>query len=147
MWNYNDSSTSKSIKEAAEKHRGITLCIDCISTPPSSAFCAVVLAQSALYSAITPLYKMERKDITTLLTIGYSFLGEKWNQMGMCMEANQEDFEKAVEFSDIGETLLAKGKIRGHPVDLRVGGLESVIKGLAELKRGEVSGKKIVVKL
>lgn len=87
---------------------------------------------------------MQRKDFTTVLTLGYSLLGEKWSQMGTVTEANMADFEKAVEISELGEKLLVEGRVKGHLVDLRDGGLRNMIQGLEDLRRGNVSAKKIV---
>jgi hypothetical protein len=40
-----------------------------------------------------------------------------------------------------------KGRIRTHPVRVVDGGFEAILEGLKILKRGEVSGEKLVVRL
>lgn len=84
--------------------------------------------------------------MTHVVTVGYSFLGEPWEQFGTQHEANWEDFESAVEFNRIAEQLFASGQIRGHLTSVRLG-LESYFDGVAELKKGEVSAQKIVLQI
>lgn len=45
------------------------------------------------------------------------------------------------------QTLIDEGKLRPSPVEIICGGLDGVIGGLDILKKGEVSGKKLVVLL
>ena len=50
-------------------------------------------------------------------------------------------------FWGIAEKLLNEGKVKPHPVDLRPGGLKGVLEGLDEMRKGKVSGKKLVYKV
>jgi len=43
--------------------------------------------------------------------------------------------------------LISQGKLRPHPIQINKGGLEKVIDGLAQMKRREISGKKMVYPL
>lgn len=45
------------------------------------------------------------------------------------------------------ETLLENKMIRPHTIKVMDGSWESIVKGLARLQRGEVSGEKLVVQL
>ncbi|KEF58615.1 uncharacterized protein A1O9_06541 [Exophiala aquamarina CBS 119918] len=129
----------------------LTLCVDNISRADSAAFCAKVLApqdetqqSDVLYSVLTPLTP-PLPGITTLPTVGYSFLGEEYEFMGQVVPASTEDFERARRFAVVAERLLQLGHVKPHPVDVRTGGLEGVVKtGLPELRNGKVSGKKLV---
>lgn len=47
----------------------------------------------------------------------------------------------------IAEKLLEEGKVRGHPVSVREGGLRGVIEGLEDLREGRVSGEKLVYRV
>lgn len=67
--------------------------------------------------------------------------------MGVTSPASREDFEHARDFAIVAGRLLKYKLVKPHPADVRTGGLEKVEEGLQELKRGEVSGKKIVVVL
>jgi NADPH:quinone reductase-like Zn-dependent oxidoreductase len=146
VWDYHTPGIEEEIKTEAAKYGGIEKCIDCISTMESVKFCETVLSPNAIYSAIGPFLKITREDLEVVITLGYSFLGDPWSQFGKINEVNKEDHEAAVKFSGIADQLFASGQIKGHPTDVR-DGLESVFEGMAEHERGEVSGKKIVVRL
>lgn len=138
-------------KENASALGPLKLCLDNISRPESAKFCAGVLTPQGdphqsdiLYSVLTPLTP-PLPAITTVYTLGYSFLGEDWEFMGQAHPASIEDFESARKFAIVAEKLLELGHIRPHPVDVRSGGLEGVVStGLPELRSGKVSGKKLV---
>jgi len=53
----------------------------------------------------------------------------------------------AVKFCGLAEKLLKEGKIKAHPVDVRPGGLKGVLEGLDEMRKGKVSGKKLVYRV
>ena len=130
-------------------------CVDNISQPGTAAFCAKVLTPNIapgadnagtkkLYSTITPLTP-ELRGIKTVRTLGYSFLGEDYEYMGQIIPASKEDFESAKRFAIVVDKCLKYKKIRPHPVDVRKTGLEGVVNaGLAEMRSGNVSGKKLV---
>ncbi|KAJ9617169.1 hypothetical protein H2200_000890 [Cladophialophora chaetospira] len=119
-------------------------CIDCISTPESAEYCAKLLAPGAKYSSLGPV-SSPRADVMTSQTMGWSFLGEEWEMMGQKFLASQQDFEFSMAFATLSEELLARSLIRAHPLDLRPGGLDAILKGMEDLKAGKVSAKKIVV--
>lgn len=132
----------------------LTLCLDCVSKEDTARFCEKVLnpnqeednSAGRTYSAILP-FTPPLKGITSVTTLGYSFLGEEWEQFGKMNPASPEDFESSKKFAILAESLLAHGKIRAHPLDVRKGGLETVAtEGLDDIRKG-VSGKKIVYPL
>lgn len=124
----------------------LKLCIDTISTDETAAFCAKVIGQGGKYSSIL-LSTCPSDDVESFRTIGYSFLGEEWEQFGVMNPASIEDFEYSKGFAILSERLLADGKIRPHPVDLREGGLDAIPEAMKELKGKRVSGKKLVFKV
>lgn len=129
----------------------MTLCVDNISREDSAAFCAKILTpqgethqSNILYSVLTPLTPA-LPGITTLPTVGYSFLGEAYEFMGQVYPASTEDFERARRFAAVAERLLQLGHVKPHPTDVRTGGLEGVVEtGFPDLRSGKVSGKKLV---
>lgn len=62
------------------------------------------------------------------------------------------DFEFAKRWAGVCERLLGEGRVKAHPVRVEregerekgKGGLEGVLEGLERLRRGEVSGEKLV---
>ena len=47
-------------------------------------------------------------------------------------------------FWSLSETLLKEKKVKVHPVDLKPEGLKGVLDGLVKMRKGRVSGKKLV---
>ena len=50
-------------------------------------------------------------------------------------------------FWSLAETLLKEKKIKVHPVDIRPEGLRGVLEGLDQMRKGKVSGKKLVYRI
>jgi hypothetical protein len=63
------------------------------------------------------------------------------------MESPVEKFESAVRFAEVAEQLLAEGKIKPHPKDVRDNGLEGVLAGIQDLREKKVRGIKLVYRL
>ena len=142
VFDYRKTGSVTEIKDLVQGE--LKSCVDCISTQESAEYCAAFLAPGAIYSSIG-LGRSPRADVTTLQTLGWSFLGEEFEMMGQKFAANQEDFEFSMAFAKLSEGLLAQGKIRAHPLDLRSGGLDAIPEGIEDLKAGKISAKKIVV--
>lgn len=52
-----------------------------------------------------------------------------------------------IDFYQSIQKLIQKQKLRPHPVRVLEGGFEAILHGLELLKRGEVSGQKLVVRI
>jgi hypothetical protein len=88
--------------------------------------------------------EVAREDVTSIFFLGYSISGEPYSLMGEEFPAVPEDFALAAQFSNLAEELLADGSIKAHPASVRAGGLEGIIEGMEEMKRGKISGEKLV---
>lgn len=64
---------------------------------------------------------------------------------GTVHPADPQQAEFAKEWSVLGEKLIAAGKIRPHPVHVSGGGLEGVLKAIADMRGDGPRGVKIVV--
>jgi len=144
VFDYNEPDTSEQIRALSKE--SLKLCVDCISTDSTAAFCSQVLSPGAKYSGIL-LAKCPRDDVESVLTVGYSFLGEPWEQFGVINPASKEDFEFSKSFAELSERFLREGKIKPHPVSIREGGLDAIPVVLEELRAKKVSGAKIVVRV
>lgn len=144
VFDYKDLDTPEKILALAGD--SLKLCVDTISTDETAAFCAKVLGPSGKYSSIL-LSECPRDDVTSFRTIGYSFLGEEWEQFGVVNPASLEDFEYSKGFAILSEKLLAQGKIKPHPVELRNGGLDGIPEAMEDLRAKRVSGKKFVFRV
>jgi hypothetical protein len=150
-------------------------CVDNFCTPESGLLCARVLNQDPtlelppppsdlmevvrkaytliqikgtseekVYSGIGPM-TTPLPSITTVLALGYSFLGEPWEQFGLQFPANHTDFQSAQCFAGIAESLLAARKLVPHPTETRTGGFQGIIDtALPDLRQMKVSGRKLV---
>ncbi|KAF4625591.1 hypothetical protein G7Y89_g12576 [Cudoniella acicularis] len=122
--------------------------LDTIATPTSAQICADALSSSpgGLYVNLmdTP---NPRQDVKSIFPLGYTVMGEEFVIEGVTWPASKEDFELTKKFISLTEKLLEAEVIKGHPVSLRVGGLDGVLGGMQELKEGKVSGVKLVYRV
>ena len=49
--------------------------------------------------------------------------------------------------AEVADPLIAEGKVKVHPPEVRGEGLKGVLSGLQDLKTGKVSGKKLVYRV
>ncbi|KAF6823441.1 zinc-binding oxidoreductase [Colletotrichum musicola] len=132
----------------------LTLAWDCISTAKSARTCATVMskARASHYSSllyINPsILRRVNQKITCTTTIGYTIFGERL-QKETVVEPRPEDYEYWLKFWAMSETLLRDRQIRPPPQLLNVGGsgLCGVLCGMNYLKKGQVSGAKLVYDL
>ena len=144
IFDYNDESAPASIRALTKD--SLKLCMDCISETDSAAFSALVDTPGSKYSGIK-IAEWPRVDVETFKTLGYSFLGEEWEQFGVIHPPSKEDFEFSKAFAELGEKLLEEGKIKPHPVSLREGGLAAFPAAMDDLRTKKVSGQKLVLKV
>jgi hypothetical protein len=76
--------------------------------------------------------------------MGVLYFNAPFEFQGQVMESPLEKFESAVKFAEVAERLLAEGKIKPHPKDVREGGLKGVLDGIQDLREKKVRGKKLV---
>lgn len=144
---YHDPGAPDEVKKLANNK--LNYAIDCISGPQNpvgATFCAASLAPGGKYSCLAPMLSCGREDVQDFATVGYSFLGEPWSMMGQTYSASQEDFEFSMHFSELVEKLLAQGRLKSHPVEMRDGGLNAFAEGVEDLKNAKVSGRKLVIR-
>ncbi|RYP43820.1 hypothetical protein DL768_009653 [Monosporascus sp. mg162] len=66
---------------------------------------------------------------------------------GYGRDPSPEQYHAAVEWFTMCQELLSRGKLRAHPVQVINGGFDAILDGLRLLKKGAVSGKKLVIRL
>lgn len=132
----------------------LTLAWDCIATVQSARTCATVMSRargghysSLLYINPSILRRVNQK-ITCTTTIGYTIFGERLHKETV-IEPRPEDYEYWMKFWAASEALLRDRHIKPPPQMLNDGGsgLSGVLCGMNYLKRGEVSGAKLVYSL
>lgn len=102
------------------------------------------------YTALNPFNDMlaTRKVITPdwVLATRIAGDGSSWPEPFAC-EPEPRLRELATPLFERIQTLLDNGKIRPHPVSLQEGGLPGVLNGVERIRKGEVSGLKLVYAL
>jgi NADPH:quinone reductase-like Zn-dependent oxidoreductase len=144
VFDYKDPKCGSKIREASKDK--LKLVFDCIAEHGSENLCCDAISSSGgQYSCLLPfpLQNFPRQDVKHGWTLGYTALGEKFNEK---VPAKPEDYEFGVKFWKAAEGLLNSGKIKTHPTLVK-DGLEGVPQGLNDLKDGKVSGKKLVYRV
>jgi NADPH:quinone reductase-like Zn-dependent oxidoreductase len=138
---------------AAEIHKftngKLSFVLDCISSDVTAAVCAGAIGSAGgKYSClIRPLPKMPRDDVTTQLTFAYTGVGEPFSKGTTEFPAVEEDYEFQKNFWNLAEVLLAEGKLKAHPPNVRGGGLKGIPEGLQLMREDKVSGQKLVYRV
>ncbi|KAJ4988281.1 TOXD protein [Stagonosporopsis vannaccii] len=144
VFDYKDPECGEKIRKASNDK--LKLVFDCIAEHGSEHICAAAISSSGgHYSGLLPgpLQNFPRQDVKHGWTLGYTALGEKYNDR---LPAKPEDYEFGVKFWRAAEDLFNSGKVKAHPTLVR-DGLEGVPQGLNDLKDGKVSGQKLVYRV
>jgi NADPH:quinone reductase-like Zn-dependent oxidoreductase len=141
VFDYNDQDSPAAI--GALTKGSLNLCIDCFSQQSGYEFCSKVLIKGATYVCIGPV-QPDRPDLDFKLCMGVLYFNAPFLFLGQTMDSPPEKFYSAVKFAEIAEQLLADGKIKPHPKEVRAGGLAGVLDGVQDLKDQRVHGKKLV---
>lgn len=144
-FDYKDPACSKKVREYTND--SLKLCLDCIAEGSSPAICENAISSSG--GTISYLLKAShtRKDVENKKTLGYTVIGEAFTKFGGKAEANPKDFEFTKKFWDLTQKLVDEGKLKSHPHEVGKDGLKGVFEGLDRLRKGEVSGKKLVYRV
>ncbi|MCJ1477278.1 hypothetical protein MMC13_005949 [Lambiella insularis] len=123
--------------------------LDCITDPESVATCYAALGRAGgMYTCLEacPPEWRTRKAVTSDFVLGYEIFGRDVVLGGeYSRKANQERREAYVRWVTVMQGLVDHSRIKAHPLRSVEGGWEGVLHGLAVLKKGGVSGQKLVV--
>lgn len=110
-------------------------------------------SSGGVYSTLLPVPENDVKKINDKVewksTLGYTIVGEAFKFGPNEIPAKPEDLEFGIMFWDLASTLLEQGKVKVHKVTVnKYGkGFEGILKGLDEMRKGNVSGEKLVFTL
>ncbi|KAF1850251.1 oxidoreductase-like protein [Cucurbitaria berberidis CBS 394.84] len=142
VFDYKDPEVGANIRKATNDK--LKLVFDCISEGNAIDIAAAAISSTGGHlSTLLPVKNFPRDDVRVTFTLGYTALGEKFNEQ---FQANQADYEFGSKFWKLSEALFNSGKIKAHPAELR-NGLEGIPQGLQDLKDGKVSAVKLVYKI
>ncbi|KAI1303967.1 putative alcohol dehydrogenase [Xylaria venustula] len=153
------SYTSPNCAEAVRTHAGAPVrhAFDCITSAESVATCFAALARTGgRYACIESLQDSwrTRRAVRVKEVMGYEALGRDF-QVGSEAETGitytrTASAALAALYARWGkemQQLLDAGSVKHHPILQIDGQWDGVIKGLAMLRRGEVRGQKIVIRI
>ncbi|KAI1808887.1 putative zinc-binding oxidoreductase ToxD [Daldinia bambusicola] len=145
-FDYNSPTAGEDIR--AYTNDGLEYVFDCIAEGSSPEIAAkAISSKGGKYTGLLVLETFPREDVEKKHTLAYTMTGEAFTKLGHEFPANPADLEFGVKFWKLAEQLLAQGKVKPHPADVREGGLDRILEGLDDLRQGRVSGKKIVYKI
>ena len=147
VYNYRDSDCAQQINK--DTNDSLKYVWDTISLESSAKICAGAISlngSGARYGSILPV-KLPRDDVAVTSTFMYTIFGDAFSKGSNEYPPSKEDFDFAKTIFEIAEKMLADGKLKTHPEEVRSGGLEGVLKGLQDLKADKVSGVKLVYRV
>lgn len=146
---------------------GLSMIMDCISRDDTAKFCyeCFVPPQNATEDApdfrYAPLMPIHNPPSIPDCLPASAKVHSQWRMVYTCFgrrftmvhdglgirqtwEASKEDKKFMVDFYRQVEEALAGGKLAPMPADIRKGGLEGILDGVSEVRKGAVRGKKLV---
>jgi NADPH:quinone reductase-like Zn-dependent oxidoreductase len=125
--------------------------LDCITDAESIQLCYAAIGRAGgRYSCleIPPQHLLSRKAVKADFVMPLKIFGKRIALGGAYERAAcQSTFEAGVELVIAAQKLLDCGQIRCHPPRILSPGFGGILEGLDLLKRGQVSGQKLVVRI
>lgn len=126
--------------------------LDCVTEAGTMKMCYDAIGSAGgRYVGLEPLathIQYTRRTVRADWVIGRTLSGLPVRLDGVYgRPARPEDRQFAEHFFPIAEKLIADGQLRPHPVELRTGGLEALVEGIDDLRKGKVRGRKLVYPL
>ncbi|KAI0966400.1 alcohol dehydrogenase GroES-like domain-containing protein [Xylaria arbuscula] len=125
---------------------------DCVTDAATMEMCYQAIGfTGGKYVAIDPIstaVQYSRRDVLADWLMVYSLIGEPLKLAGVYgRPASPKDRVFAGRLFETVEKLLGEGEVRGHPIEIRSGGLGALAEGIEELRMGRVRAKKLVYPL
>jgi len=151
-FDYNSPSVIEDIKAASSN--ALSLAFDCISEGESPRISVSSFGpDGGKYATLLPVDQKTvfgfNNKVEVKHSMAYTALGERVSMGPSEFPANPEERNHVGEFWEISRKLLGEGKIKVHRPSVNNGGkgLEGAMHGLELLRKGEVSGEKLVYTL
>ncbi|KAL5341189.1 GroES-like protein [Aspergillus crustosus] len=145
VYDYRDPNAAGAVKEYTGD--SLRLVFDTISLPESIAFSDSAISSSGgEYSALLNVTS-SRSDVESRYTIGYTATGEEKLIGTLTLPTSRVDREFAEGFWELSRELFERGRVRTHVVSVREGGMQGAVTGLEAMRKGEISGEKLVYRV
>ena len=147
---YTDADCVDQVKALAGKP--IRKVLDCITDMDSAAICYGAMGRTGgMYACLEecPESWRTRRIIKVKEVMGFQVLGVDLDLGDSTYTRPGEErlLNIGIEWAGEVETLMAEGKLKTHPLKELDNGWQSIIDGLEMLKKGEVRGQKLVIKI
>ncbi|RDW59253.1 alcohol dehydrogenase-2 [Coleophoma crateriformis] len=149
VYDYKSADCAKQIR--SDTGNLLEYTVDCFAEDSSMRFCYAAMGRAGgHYTALNPYNDLlaTRKVITPdwVLATRIAGDGSSWPAPYAC-EPEPRLREMAGPLFERIQRLLDSGKIRSHFVKLESGGLPGVLDGVQKIRKGEISGQKLVYAL
>jgi NADPH:quinone reductase-like Zn-dependent oxidoreductase len=151
---YDYHTYNASVKEIKKNFPKIMRAFDGISEGTSTKFCAEVMAGPGgkIVRLLPNIGALSNKvnGAETIVTMAYSLNGKPYQvlaPLGPKMPAVPEDRAALVRYCRLLPTYLETDVFKAPPIQIVEGGFDGLTEGLDMLRKGKVSGKKLVLNL
>lgn len=145
VFDYKDPFCGEKIRSYTND--SLTLALDCIAEGDSPSICCAAISAKGGSISYLLVASHSRTDVENKYAAGYTVVGEAFDKMGRHWDSKPEDFEYAKRFIEVTQKLVDEGKLAVHPKTVGRDGLVGVFDGLEKLRKGKVSGKKLVYRV
>lgn len=146
VFDYKSPTVGADIRKATDDN--LQHVFDTISYDSTAKIAAeAISSKGGKYSSLLVVNKFPRDDVSNTATLAYTGFGEKFSKGDNTWPAKEDHLDLQDKFWKLVGELLAQGKIRPHPQEVRDGGLEGVLDGLEDLRQEKVSGVKLVYRV
>jgi aspyridone synthetase trans-acting enoyl reductase len=148
-FDYHSPSVGSEIR--AYTDNTLTMAIDCLTTRASmSIYYEAIGSCGGKYVALDPfpVRTHTRRGVRPSWVLGLTVFGAPiaWKRPFNAV-ANPKDRAFAEAWFVVAQQMLAEGRIQGHAYETRRGGLEALVDGIDEVRKGRVAGRKLVYRV
>jgi NADPH:quinone reductase-like Zn-dependent oxidoreductase len=142
VFDYNEHHSATKIRRYTQN--SLELALDTIAIEYTAQYCVDALSTEGGKYITLNYVAIPQSNIRDRWTLSYTAFGEKFIFGPTRFPAKPKDKEFMEQFWSIAERLVAEGKIKVHPLRVRAGGLKGLLEGLQLMRKGKVSGEKLV---
>lgn len=148
-FDYHSASCGADIRSFTRN--SLVYALDCITDTGSMEICyAAIGSNGGKYLALDPfpVRAHTRRNVKPNWIIAFTMFNKPINwQRPYRKEAKPKDRKFAEHWFQVAQGLLDSGAVVPHPIRERSGGLKGVIDGVDMVRKGEVSGVKLVYRI
>lgn len=150
VFDYHEADCAAAIRALTSD--SLALAFDCITTSESIAICCDALSSrpevsGKSYCGVFTVGKLPRADVRSGFAMAYTALGNSFQKWDNYYPESREDAVFAGDFLRLCSALLAEGRVIAHPTRICQGGLKGVLEGMDLMRKGKVTGVKLVYPL